>query len=73
MEYGLKFHLLHVHTSQKNIEIPPCAKDAIFITELAILANILLFYELENIFPKKVLRIHGFQNYFFYTTFHHHF
>ena len=37
----LKFHLLHVHTSQKNfMEIPPCAKDAIFITEYAILTKI---------------------------------
>ena len=37
---GLEFHLSYVHASQFFFEIPPCAKDVIFITEFAVLAKI---------------------------------
>jgi hypothetical protein len=37
---GLKFHLLYAHASHFFFEIPPCAKEVIFIAEFAVLAKI---------------------------------
>ena len=42
---GLKFHLFHAYTSHFFIiEIPPCARNVIFITEFAILSKSPPFY-----------------------------
>ena len=46
---GLKFYLLYVHTSQTFfIEIPPCAKKVIFITEFVFLDLNPHFYEVNQ-------------------------
>ena len=50
---GLKFHLIYVHCTyitKKIIEIPPCGKGVIFITEFALLSTNLSFYEVKKIF-----------------------
>ena len=62
---GLKFHLIYVDASQKRIiEISPCAKKVIFITEFAILCKNPPFYEVKKYFPKKALCMEEFQNKF---------
>ena len=59
---GLKFHFLcYVYIQHKNfIDIPPCTKNVIFITEFAILGKILPFYEVREI----ILRMEEFQKKF---------
>ena len=46
--FGLKFNFSYVHTSQKNIEIPLCAKKFILITEFVIRAKILPFHKVRE-------------------------
>ena len=47
---GLKFDLLYVHASQFfKFEIPPWAKEVIFITEFAVLAKIYHHFQAKNI------------------------
>ena len=48
---GLKFHFLYVHTyiTKKIIEIPPCGKKVIFVTEFVILCKSPPFYEVKLI------------------------
>ena len=43
------------------MEFPPCAKEVSFITELAPLCKNPPFYEKQNIFRKKALRMEEFQ------------
>ena len=59
--FGLKFNFSYVHTSQKNIEIPLCAKKFILITEFVIRAKILPFHKVRE---KMLHRHEGISDYF---------
>ena len=62
--FVLKFYLLYVHKSQKKIvEIPPCAKKVIFITEFVFLDLNPHFYGVNQ--EVKALRMEEFQKSFF--------
>ena len=62
---GLKFDLLRVHTSQKFfIEIPPCAKKVISITEFVFLDLNPHFYEVNQEVWKRPCAWRNFKNIF---------
>ena len=69
MEYGWNLWLkvsfnICTYITKKFIEIPPCAKCVIFITDFALLSTNLPFYEVKKIFWKRLCAWRNFKNIF---------
>ena len=63
--FGLKFYLIICTYNTENfIEIPPCAKKVIFITEFAIWCKNPPFYEVKKIFQKRLCAWRNFKIFF---------